>query len=165
MRNAFLALILALTGQGAPQAPDDAANVPSALLVEHRPLLPAMLVGAWRGTRLPAGSAAPAPVEVTFADDIRPATILAYFTMGEGGQTLRRLGALAAGQVTFPLTDGGKIILHLDATGRRLLGSMIEHMPDREAVSKVELVRLRDALAPPGPAPSLEPTPNRSGSH
>jgi len=159
MKNTLLALLLALSGQSAAPVPDAGLNTPSAPVTEQRQLLPAMLVGAWRGTRISRGVIEPVPLEVTFADDVRPATVVAHFTMGDGPEaaTLRRLASLVADQVVFALVDGGKMSLHLDETGRKLLGSVTD-LTDRSATSTVELTRLRDALTAPSPLPSQSPS-------
>ena len=163
MKSAVLAFLLALSGQ-APDLPPGPAGSPAALVTEQpRPRLMPTLVGAWQGRRLTGDVTPPVPLEVTFADGLRPATVFAYFIFGAGQETsrLRRLGSLAADQVVFALADGGKITLRLDATGRRLVGSVVDLSGSRPAVSSVELMRLRDfpvAAAPGGP-PSIAPRP------
>jgi hypothetical protein len=102
----------------------------------------AALVGAWRGTQVTHGATARAPLEVAFADGVRPATIFAYFVFGDGYSVprLRRLGSLTSQRVTFSLADGRQITLRLAENDRRLLGSLAE----RGQSSAIELRRVRD---------------------
>lgn len=127
IKNALLAFFLALGGHGQPSTapPDPHASAPSALVAEHRPLTPAMLVGAWRGTRLKAGERAASPMEAVLVDAERPSSLLGYFTFGEGesASTVRRMGRLAGDRLTFKLNDGRELTLRLDDKTLHLLGN------------------------------------------
>jgi hypothetical protein len=138
MSRAVLTLLLALTGHASPDATQDA---PAALIAEHPRLDAAALLGAWRGSRVAAGPATSAPLEVAFSPGLKPGTVFGYFTFDEAppGLRLRRLGRVIADRVNFVLADGRRISLKLDEGGRRLLGTVTER--DRE--SPVELLRLR----------------------
>ena len=126
IKNALLAFFLALGGHGQPSTspPDASASAPSALVAEHRPLTPAMLVGAWRGTRLKEGERAASPMEAILVDAERPSSLLGYFTFGEGesASTVRRLGRLTGDRLTFRMNDGRELTLRLDENSAHLLG-------------------------------------------
>jgi len=162
LRDAIIAFLLALSGQAPPETPAGPPASPAALVREQsrERLTSLTLLGAWQGRV--SGATMAAPIEVTFTDGLRPSTVFAYFIFGVGEEAsrLRRLGSLAADQIVFVLADGGKITLRLDATGQRLVGSVVQHTADRESVSSVELVRLRDAfLAPSASGPPTQSHP------
>lgn len=138
MKQVILAFLLALGGQSAPPATD---QVSPAALVAHQPLTPAVLLGAWLGTRVTTGATARSPLEVTFTESPRPSTVVGYFTLGEGAvaPTLRRFGSLSVDQVRFDLTEGREITLRLDESTGRLLGRLAGHGSE----SAIELWRLR----------------------
>ena len=142
MKSAVVAFLLAFGVPGLPPGADD--HSPSALVVapDHPRLSAATLLGAWRGTQVARGATARSPLEVAFADGVRPATIFAYFVFGDGdtASRLRRLGSLTRDQVTFSLADGRQITLRLAEDDRRLLGRLAE----RDRSSAIELWRVRD---------------------
>ena len=140
LKNALLAVLMALGGQSQPSTlPPDPG--PAALVAEHRPLTSRMVLGAWRGSRVVAGEQAPSPVEVVFVDGLRPATVLGYFTFGEGAEaaTMRRLGRLSADRLVFTLPEGRELTLRLDERQAHLLGREAGAGP----ASTIELSRLR----------------------
>jgi hypothetical protein len=173
MKNALVALLLTLAGHAGPSS-TDAPSTPAALIAEHPGLTPALLVGAWHGTERLAGAAAPSPLEIAFADGVRPSTIFGYFIFGDSrvAPRLRRLGTLNRNRVTFELPDGRGVALWLESGGRRLVGNLADHGRD----SAILLSRVReeawvdggalpraalpDMLIRPG-APLIDVTPGR----
>lgn len=148
MKSAVLAFLMAF-GVPAVSPGPDGHSAPSALVASDQPRLrAATLMGAWRGTQVIHGATARSPLEVAFAEGVRPATIFAYFVFGDGyaAPRLRRLGSLTSHAVTFSLADGRQITLRLAENDRRLLGSLAE----RGQSSVIELWRVRGQQEGPG---------------
>lgn len=138
MKNAVLAFLLALAGHVAPPS---TTSAPPGLMAQHPGPAPAMLLGVWQGTQRARGATAPSPLEVAFADGVRPSTVFGYFIFGDsqGASRLRRLGVLTNNRVTFALPDRGAITLWPE--GRRLVGNLADHGQE----SAIELARVREA--------------------
>jgi hypothetical protein len=141
MKSALLAVLLALAGHADPPSSSSPSALPG-LVAQHPTLRPAVLVGAWHGMYLSSGATGPSPLEVAFADGVRPSTIFGYFVVGDRvAPRLRRLGVLTTREVTFDLRDGRIITLWADAGGTRLAGSLAR---DGQQQSAIMLSRVRD---------------------
>ena len=140
MSRAFVALLLALTGQS-PDAPPPPASSP-ATLTETAPMSQGRLLGAWRATN--PGPRPDTTFEVAFSQGTRPDTVFGHFHFDDGDEarTLRQIGRVMADRVNFVLADGRQITLRLDATGRRLLGTIAER--GRESTFELSRWRQRD---------------------
>jgi hypothetical protein len=134
-----VAALVVLFALGAPGGVPTGLERPA--LVQHEPtkapeLDPEMLIGAWRGSQGREGDI----LEIVFANDIRPGTVVAHFTSIQAGatQTVRRLGQLTDNGVRFGLVGGGQIVLTF-ADDNRLVGGFLPGSPS----GPIDLVRLR----------------------
>jgi hypothetical protein len=154
MKNAVLAVLLALAGQSSPPSHDSAA--PAALPAQHFRLTPAVLLGAWRDARVANGAPVRTPLEVIFTEGLRPSTVFGYFTFGDASTPapLRRLGAVTADQLRFDFPDGRAMTLQLDDRGRRLLGRLTGSAGD----TVLELSRVRRPAGTDEQAPASRRT-------